>query len=187
MMKLAHQVLTKRQTTFAEARVATFSTDQRYRYLLSIVWDDALPLCQFVGLNPSTADEMKDDPTVRRCKRFASSFGCGGLIMTNIFAYRATDPKDMIAFKMNGGNPIGETFAALNVNNQALIETSSMAKTKIVIAAWGVHGRMDDRGRQVAALIGPEKLHCLGTTMGGYPKHPLYLKKDLQPVKYWPF
>lgn len=74
---------------------AVLSADRRYRYGLFRIWDLERPLAMFVGLNPSTADETDDDPTIRRCVRFASDWQYGGLIMANLFAYRATSPRDL--------------------------------------------------------------------------------------------
>ncbi|MEP0894347.1 DUF1643 domain-containing protein [Leptolyngbya boryana FACHB-1624] len=82
----------------------------------------------FVGLNPSTADETHDDPTIRRCTKFAKDWGYSGLCMTNLFAYRATDPKEMIA----SVDSIGLE------NDQYLLEYA--ARAGIVVAAWGNHG-----------------------------------------------
>ena len=74
---------------------AEFSKDRIHRYALYRVWDESKPLIMLIGLNPSTADENKDDPTIKRCVSFAKHWGYGGLIMVNIFAYRATDPRKM--------------------------------------------------------------------------------------------
>ena len=83
---------------------AKFSKDRAYRYALWRTWDDSLEKLLFIGLNPSTADEIKDDPTMRRCIRFSKDFGFGGFIMANIFAFRSTDPKKLKKIK----NPIGK-------------------------------------------------------------------------------
>ena len=77
-------------------RSAAFSPCRRYRYCLSRVWNPKLPSVMFVGLNPSTADEQEDDPTVRRCIGFARNWNFGGLILVNLFAYRSTDPADLL-------------------------------------------------------------------------------------------
>ena len=74
-----------------------FSECRRYRYALTRIWDETGPYAMFICLNPSTADEIQDDPTVRRCINFAKSWGFAGVCMTNIFAYRATQPADMMA------------------------------------------------------------------------------------------
>ena len=75
---------------------AEFSPDKVYRYELWRIWDEALPVCMFIGLNPSTADETVDDPTIRRCINFAKEWGYGQLVMTNLFAFRATKPAEMM-------------------------------------------------------------------------------------------
>jgi hypothetical protein len=123
-------------------------------------------LFQFIGLNPSTADEVQDDPTVRSCINFAKSWGFGALCMTNIFAYRSTDPRVMKA----QADPIGVD------NDRWLKEISEGAG--LVVAAWGTHGAFMDRGRQVAELIG--NLDCLDLTKDGFPKHPLYIRADIK-------
>lgn len=124
----------------------------------------------FIGLNPSTADEIHNDPTVTRCIRFARGWGFSKLHMTNIFAYRSTDPA---ALKC-ADDPVGP------LNDSALVALSEISE--IVVAAWGVHGGLLGRGNYVRDLI--PNLYCLGTTRDGYPRHPLYLKKDLEPMKY---
>jgi hypothetical protein len=161
----------------AEVRTAKFSEDRAYRYTLDIVWDDTKALCQFIGLNPSTADEVKDDPTVRRCKDFCNRWGYGGLVMTNLFAFRATEPEDMKAH----AQPIGEVIAGSDnfrqVNDEHLVHTSQ--RCDLVIAAWGNDGTFLDRASQVIRLI-PNMKH-LGLTKSGQPKHPLYLKQTTIP------
>ena len=107
---------------------AEFSPDRIYRYALYRTWDETKPRVMFIGLNPSTADESKDDPTIRRCKNYAFDWGYGGLIMANLFALRATKPKIMKEHAL----PIGRD------NNYWL---ESLARdAEIIIAAWGVNG-----------------------------------------------
>lgn len=125
----------------------------------------------FVGLNPSTADEKNDDPTVRRCINYAKDWGFSGMFMMNIFAFRATDPRVMKAEP----EPIGEE------NDHYLNLVAKNAG--VIVAAWGVHGAHNDRGNQVKAMLG-EKLQCLRLTKDGYPAHPLYLPKNLRPVEF---
>jgi len=122
----------------------------------------------FIGLNPSTADETQDDPTIRRCIGFAKAWGFSALCMTNLFAYRATDPAVMKAEQF----PIGG-----DENDLALRSLSESAG--IVIAAWGVHGTHMERDAAVKKLV--PNLQCLGTTKEGHPRHPLYLRKDAFP------
>lgn len=151
-------------------RSAEFSPCRLYRYKLWRIWDSSLPYAQFIGLNPSTADETNDDPTVRRCINYAAQWGYGGLCMTNIFAYRATDPRDMKAV----AEPVGPG------NDAALVEVAS--KAGVVVAAWGTHGSHMLRGIEVCKLI-PD-LHVLKLTRDGFPAHPLYLLKSLRPRRW---
>jgi hypothetical protein len=158
-----------------EFRRAGFSPDEKHRYFLSIKWDASKASVCFIGLNPSTATEMIDDPTIRRCKGFAKSWGYGGIVMKNIFAFRATDPKDMKA----AADPVGK------LNTTEFLKGRSVGQ--FVIGAWGNHGNFQDRSKIVAEgfLEYPKKeLHALKVTQSGEPSHPLYLKGDLKPRLY---
>lgn len=157
-----------------ERRTALFSTDERYRFMLRIEWNDAKPACVFIGLNPSTADENVDDPTVRRCKRFARDWGAGSLVMLNLFAYRATLPKDMMAV----ADPIG-----ILPTERILLTDQLGAGAIFNIAAWGNHGLFRNRqGEFLNNLLNENtRLHHLGLSLAGTPKHPLYLKADTKP------
>lgn len=149
---------------------AVFSEDRVYRYVLWRIWDGKKPIVNFIGLNPSTADETKDDPTMRRCIGFAKSWGYGGFYMTNLFGYKATKPEDL----RKASDPVGID------NNKWLLEIEE--KVEKVIFAWGVNGAYLNRDKQVLALI--KKGHYLELSKAGYPKHPLYLKGDLKPQRY---
>lgn len=131
---------------------------------------DRTSYAQFIGLNPSTADETLDDPTVRRCISFARSLGFGALCMTNAFGWRSTDPAIMKA----QSDPVGTE------NDYWLKEVAASAG--IVIAAWGVHGSHMGRDREITRMI--SERHCLGTTKDGYPKHPLYVPAVARPTVY---
>ena len=122
----------------------------------------------FVGLNPSTADETEDDPTIRRCIAFARSWGYGGLCMANLFAYRATKPAIMMAAE----NPVGEA------NDEWLLNLASGAG--VVVAAWGNDGGHLSRSQSVRRLL--PNLHYLKLNRSGEPAHPLYLRSGLQPL-----
>lgn len=160
-----------------------FSDDRVYRYFLSQRWDEG-PLMQFIGLNPSTADEQQDDPTIRRCKAFAKSLGAGGIAMTNLFAFRSTDPAGLKTAR----NPIGEEGLFITVGNTELsnkndfyLYTTALS-AKWRIACWGTHGTLHYRNIKVKQLI-PDLL-CLKKTKDGHPQHPLYLKADLKPIPF---
>jgi hypothetical protein len=153
-----------------ERRTAIFSDCEHYRYTLEIVWDtlDQNPkLMQIVGLNPSTATESVDDPTLRRCKAFAKREGCGGLAMTNLFAWRDKLPSEMKKAK----DPIG-------LENDEWLRRIA-ARCIIRVAAWGNHGQFLNRGRRVTNMI--HGLVCFRLTGKSEPEHPLYMPAD-QPL-----
>lgn len=149
-------------------RGAQFSDCRKYRYALWRTWDEDSHVL-FIGLNPSTADENKDDPTIRRCVGFAKQWGFGGIYMLNLFAYRATNPKEL--FKAE--SPIG----AENDNYLKMY----FDKAGLHIACWGVWGEFMNRGDEVISLLGKDNLKCLGLTKTDLPKHPLYLKRGTEP------
>lgn len=152
------------------AATAVFSACRRYRYLLWRRWGEnwSTNYVLFVGLNPSRADETLDDPTIRRCLGFAKAWGYSGLCMANLFAYRATDPKQMLL----AADPIGH-------DNDRYLQASA-AQAAIVIAAWGNHGKHQGRHLQVQKML--TNLHCLTLTKAGMPSHPLYLPQSLKPI-----
>lgn len=145
-----------------------FSTCRTYRYTLWREWIGGDGYAMFIGLNPSTADESTDDPTIRRCIAFAKSWGYAGLCMANLFAFRATDPKAML----KASDPVGP-------DNDSYLQRLSQG-AGVVIAAWGAHGTHNGRDRTVRALI--TNLHYLRLTKDGHPGHPLYLPGDLRPA-----
>jgi len=154
------------------ASVAVYSDCERYRYTLTRTWDAAGRMALFVMLNPSTATEVQNDPTVERCERRARTLGFGAFCVTNIFAWRDTDPRLMRA----ASDPVGP-------GNDAAIAAASRAADQVV-CAWGTHGAHLDRGLAVEQLLrgtGAELFH-LGLSKAGHPKHPLYISYDRQPV-----
>lgn len=151
---------------------AILSDDGVYRYLLWRRWSPG-DLLGFVMLNPSTADASVDDPTIRRCMGFARDLGYGGILVVNVFAFRATDPRSLPASTDEAfGGP--ENAAAL-----ALVSGAC----PVVIAAWGAHKRAGDLAQRVRGIVGD--MHCLGVTKDGAPRHPLYLPAAARPVP-WP-
>jgi len=151
---------------------AIISSCEKYRYELVRSWASNRPCC-FIGLNPSTADASDDDPTIRRCIGFARDWGCGSLIMTNLYAYRATNPQDMFKARKLGTDIVGP-------RNDEFLE-SVMDSGGLIVAAWGAHGNDSLKGKD---LIQTGLLHHLGLNKNGSPKHPLYLRKDTQPQPY---
>ena len=149
---------------------AKFSECRKYRYALWRVWDSTLPTVLFLGLNPSTADEVVDDPTLIRCMNYAHSWGYGGVCMGNLFAYRATNPAELRTAK----DPIGKE------NDEWLCKLAKEAG--LIVAAWGNMGAYLGRSQQVVRLL--PNLHCLKLNKSGEPAHPLYLRADLRPFLY---
>lgn len=151
------------------AATATLSPCRTYRYALTRRWNPAVEGVAFCMLNPSTADALADDPTIRRCVGFAKAWGYGALLVVNLFGLRATNPDELYTHP----DPVGPD------NNAVLTEWAERIGGPIV-AAWGVHGRHLDRGRQVTALLRQHgaRVMCLGTTKDGHPRHPLYLRAD---------
>lgn len=149
---------------------AIFSPDRKYRYALQRIWNPSLPVVMFIGLNPSTADEICDDPTVTRCQNYARDWGYGGLYMTNLFAYRSTDPQALFT----APNPVGD-------ETDAYIKKLSH-KAGIVVAVWGNHGSHLSRSKAVLTML--EKPHYLKLNKSGEPAHPLYLARTLRPISF---
>jgi len=152
---------------------AIFSEPERvYRYDLWRIWEKTKPYVLFVGLNPSTADEEIDDNTVTRCRRYAAGWGYGGMHMANFYAFRSTKPEGLLQVE----DPVGP-------ENDLWLE--KLAKDAgIIIAAWGAWKGIDrERAKKVLEILG-EEVYCLRVTKGGYPEHPLYLRKDLEPRRF---
>lgn len=153
---------------------AILSTNHKYRYDLWRKWDSSLPFVLFICLNPSTADATIDDPTIRRCRGFAKSWGYGGFHMLNLYAFRATDPKDLAKAR----DPIGPSWKS-NMN-LAIYQCAD------VVCAWGAHPMAVERGKEMIAMLKKDLIQakCIKQTNAGHPGHPLYLKKDLKPKYY---
>lgn len=147
---------------------AVFSDCKNYRYCLWRIWDPTKPLVMFIGLNPSTANEVSDDPTIRRVKRFAQEWGYGGVYMMNLFAWVTPYPQDL-----QTGDPLGENDAWL---------TSIALKCEKIIFAWGNFKEALERSKKVTAMF-PDG-YALVINQNGTPKHPLYVKSDVVPVHY---
>ncbi len=152
---------------------AEFSACGLYRYTLTRIWDESKPIVNWVALNPSKADHEINDPTIIREMNFTRSWGYGGLIKTNIFAYRSTDPRALYTLR----DPVGP-------ENDAYLQSVAL-KSDLILAAWGTHGALRGRGTWVYhKTLRDFPLHCLAFTKGGYPKHPLYMPADSKPTPY---
>jgi hypothetical protein len=154
---------------------AVFSRCRCWRYLLWRCWDESRPVANFLMLNPSTADEHKLDPSCTRARNYARLWGFGAVLITNIFAWRATDPKALLAVD----NPIGR-------GNDAAIVKAARA-SRLVVCGWGNHGAHASRSDAVLELLRKTRIrtYALRVNGGGYPAHPLYLRASLTPTP-WP-
>ena len=141
------------------------------------IWDATKPVATFIMLNPSTADEVENDPTVERCQRRALALGMGGLRVANLFAWRSTDP----AALYTQADPIGPD------NDAAIVEACRDAG--VVICGWGKHGKLLERGDAVAGLLAGQGVTpmCLRVNTDGTPQHPLYVAYAVQPTPYKPW
>ena len=148
---------------------AKFSKCRKYRYTLWRTWDDSKPKVMFLGLNPSTADEINNDPTVTRCINYSKSWGYGGMYMMNIFAFRTTYPIEL----KKSNDPVGK-------NNDYWIEKIQNDVDKC-IGAWGNDGEFKNRFKTIYRII-PD-LYCLKVNNSGQPAHPLYLRSNLKPIR----
>lgn len=164
-------------------RTCEFSPCRKWRYTLWREWDDqfwgladdrpnANQYLMVIGLNPSTADETNDDPTIRRCITFAKRWGFGALCMTNIFAWRDTLPSNM----KKAADPVGPD------NDRWLKEIADGAG--MILAAWGTHGKYRNRAADVTGrVLADYELFCLKQTQDGSPGHPLYIPADTRPAR----
>ncbi|PJE35108.1 hypothetical protein CVM52_18860 [Pseudooceanicola lipolyticus] len=164
-------MITRNHTKGDAPSTAVYSDCENYRYSLTRVWDAGGGTVMFVMLNPSKATEVQNDPTVERCERRARALGYGGIRVTNIFAWRETDPKQLRA----AAAPVGPD------NDAALRDGAAWADR--IIAGWGTHGEHMGRGAQVEALLRDtgKPLYHLGLSRAGHPRHPLYITYARRP------
>lgn len=148
---------------------AIFSECRKYRYALWRVWEDSKPFVMFIGLNPSTANEETDDPTIRRVKRFAWDWGYGGVYMMNLFAWVTPDPFELKSVP----DPIGK-------NNDWLKKISRSCNE--VIFAWGSFDEAKARSKEVTVMF--ENSKALVINKDGSPRHPLYVRADTKPILF---
>lgn len=160
-----------------EVSWATFSPCKRYRYALGRCWSTVHPPLVVVGFNPSKADQLASDPTIRKLSHFARRERCGGLIMLNVYAIRATDPREVVRLYLAGEDVIGQHNDRVL---QYMIGGDGSARGNVLLAAWGRGPSAKLRGRfgVLESMLLARGAHCLGYTDDGMPKHPLYLRND---------
>jgi len=165
---------------------ALFSPNMMYRYKLVRTWAEEGRPCTFIMLNPSTADAFESDPTVTRCLKYAKAWGFGSLTVLNLFALRATDPKELYNVRDPHGPDnariIGETIGQQAGNSKFWTEMNDVP-LPLVVCAWGSLNIAHEYGKMmVSTLKGYGVQPCaLKLTKEGFPGHPLYLKADLKP------
>jgi hypothetical protein len=152
---------------------AIFTDERTHRVYLWRIWDRTKPLVMFILLNPSTANETLDDPTVKRCIGFAKRWGYGGVFMCNVFTLVSTDPK---ALNKEQNIAMGASLAMRVIRE----------KCDKAIAGWGTYvtqvRQWEDRVERIKRDLSP--LYCLGLTQDGHPKHPLYLPYNTPLIEY---
>lgn len=158
---------------------AVLDESRRYRYCLWRRVGDEPGTVAFVMLNPSTADENADDPTIRKCKSYARAWGFGRLVVVNLFAFRATNPKEVLAIR--------DRALVVGSDNDSFLDQVANGQdwsTGLVVCAWGKHGGHLGRDHEVLERLrsGKNLPHYLKLTNDGKPYHPLYLKGDLRPM-----
>lgn len=152
---------------------ALYSDCGAYRYRLSRAWADG-PRIAFILLNPSTASEFRNDPTVARCEGRARRGGFGGFDVINLFAFRATRPEDL----RTAAEPVGAA------NTETVLAVSRAAAT--VVCGWGLHGAHLGQGAAMRGLLAARgiRLWHLGLTRDHHPRHPLYVANAVQPLPW---
>jgi len=149
---------------------AIFSDDREYRYALWRVWSTTKPMLMTIGLNPSVAGELKDDPTITRLTSRAYKTGYGGLLMSNLYAFVSTNPDRLL----NNGNAVGE------LTDYYIKEMVKLSEVQL--CGWGSFKPVVKRAPVVLAML--TEPYCLGVNTDGQPKHPLYISYDTPMVKF---
>ena len=167
-------MIVRRHEGEGRASVARYSDCERYRYDLTRTWEPSGPKALFVMLNPSTATELANDPTIERVERRAQRLGFGAYRVCNLFAWRATEPKQLLATAA----PVGPD------NDDALVAACRWGD--LIVCGWGNHGEFGGRGMAVEAMLRRtcRPLCHLGLTRKGHPRHPLYVAYSVAPVEW---
>lgn len=168
-------IIRENQNLFQKS-VAHFSDCSKYRYMLTRIWDETLPTISYLLLNPSTADEMVNDPTIERCQRRAVTYGYGQMIIVNLFPFRMTDSTQLHTIE----NLLGDNTEA----DSAIIQAVSISE--MTVCGWGNHPLAQERARHIFNLLLSNglsnKLHALDVNNNGSPKHPLYVGYNKHPI-----
>ncbi len=152
---------------------AVISKDGVYRYHLQRIWDENKPRIAFCMLNGSTADGDTNDPTIRRCIGFGQSWGFGGLEVVNEYGLRSTNPAQL----WKHPDPIGPD------NDDWILKVASDSEVGMFVCAWGKLGLVNRRDVDVRKILSSTCRDIFQVGVYAFPRHPLYLKADLQPIK----
>lgn len=156
------------QDLFGGSNGAIFSEDKKYRYVLWRIWDKNKPLIMFIGLNPSTANEYIDDPTIRRIKTFTKIWEYGGFYMLNLFTYITVYPEELI--KCNNPLKLANWYLEIYVK-----------KCEKIVFAWGSFQEAKNRAEEIINRL---KGYALKINKDGMPAHPLYIPTNTKLIKF---
>jgi hypothetical protein len=154
-------------------RQAQFSEDGKHRFWLLRSWEQNPKMLLIIGLNPSTADDEKDDPTIRSCIRLATNNGFGGFVMCNLYSFITSDPEILKENMQDAVRPETDETLKRMIRN-----------TQRTVCAWGKWSFIDERVKEVLQLI--KEPHCFRQNNNGSPAHPLYLPNHCLMQTYKP-
>jgi hypothetical protein len=178
-MNVASQsIVVKENKTLFQHSVAHFSACEKFRYWLRRDWDLTKNSITFLMLNPSTADEMVNDPTIERCQRRAITMGFGSMIIVNLFPFRMTDSKLL--------NTVDNLLGDIKEADEAILRAVELSE--MTVCGWGKHALAASRAQHIMALLRlknlQNKVMCLQLNADNSPQHPLYIGYAKQPVPY---
>ena len=171
-------IIVKQHNTLIQESVAHFSSCEKYRYWLRRDWDLSLKAISFLMLNPSTADEIENDPTIERCQRRAIAMGYGSMIIVNLFPFRMTDSTLL--------NTIDDLLGDVSQANDSIVRAVELSD--MTVCGWGKHPLAAPRADAVMLMLTQanlqHKVKCLQLNADGSPQHPLYIAYAKQPVPF---
>jgi hypothetical protein len=147
---------------------AEFNAERTARFSLWRIWDRSKPLVMFIGLNPSTANETDNDPTIKRVIAIAAHNGYGGICMANCWSFISTNPDDLIPFAVN----LHDTW------REDIVLKQLAAKCQDVVFAWGNFKIVKETGRDKEIMQMFPRAYALHINKNGSPKHPLFCRAD---------
>ncbi len=171
-------MIIKRHNTLIQQSEAHFSDCEKYRYWLRRDWDTSKPTISFLMLNPSTANEIDNDPTIERCQRRAITMGYGSMIIVNLFPFRMTDSSLL--------NSVDNLLGDITEADDCILRAVQLSD--MTVCGWGKHPLAATRGQSVATMLAQanlqHKIMCLQLNIDRSPQHPLYIAYAKQPVPF---